>query len=751
MKRERNQTPKSSYWKNNQGMSLVTVIIVIGFIAVLVSTLLMVSLMNLKMKRVNAYATDSFYSAEQVLDEINIGLQKDISDALSSSYSEILTNYADYDTQQKNTLLKTKYYEHLWDELGYYNTNFYYSTDILYDYLKDTTKWRGSDEEGYGAILRTTNQADTAIGQMITYEDTGIVLKGLIVYYKDAKGFISTIQTDIRLAYPDFDFAASTALPDVPKYSFIADGGFLFDRPGGGTLTLTGNAYADSASITATDTASKAQLLQNGMSQFIVKHDLELTNSSFTNEKKGEIWAENIVAAGSNVTLLGNSNLSDDLNIKGNGTTITLAGIYNGFGNSLTDSTKSSAILVNGTNAVLDLSKLSRITLAGHAYVGSNSKNVGTPGGTAEVEGNQIYTGESLAVKSNQLMYLIPSQCLWVSKETGKSVYGENPIALTAKEYNELLAADDLTEVSLDVTAVGEENLSSYIKQVGGVAQPERVFIPTSDPNTTLVYYYMKFASEDAANNYFMKYYHANKDTVDAYVSFYAKEIKFPNTQSLLRLRLAGNYLTGSKEEGYIGNATLYTDASEKFSGNTQSDDQTFRALTTKLIKNYSEMTNLTKEPSETEQIVFENIVDETALDEFIDRFGTGNICTVTDHVEGAETNAVLTKGSYTISDSKVHLVIAKGDVVVAVPDFKGMIIANGTVSVGAAVQTMTADEDLTKAVLRFAKDDGTQIYLVGSVLKDGADLMYSSLNHGEEKASVSLASLVVYENWTKE
>ena len=74
--RKRRHFPKL----NNKGASLITVIITIGFIAILAGTIMMTSLVNFKMKRVNVYAKDTFYSAEQVLDEINIGLQRYISD-----------------------------------------------------------------------------------------------------------------------------------------------------------------------------------------------------------------------------------------------------------------------------------------------------------------------------------------------------------------------------------------------------------------------------------------------------------------------------------------------------------------------------------------------------------------------------------------------------------------------------------------------------------------------------------------------
>ena len=82
--RNKNERTKN-IMKDNRGASLVTVLITIGFVGVLLSMVLMITLVNFKMKRVNAYAKDTFYSAEQVLDEINIGLQRYVSDSLTAA------------------------------------------------------------------------------------------------------------------------------------------------------------------------------------------------------------------------------------------------------------------------------------------------------------------------------------------------------------------------------------------------------------------------------------------------------------------------------------------------------------------------------------------------------------------------------------------------------------------------------------------------------------------------------------------
>ena len=106
--------------KNNSGMSIVTVIVAIAFVAILVSIIMMSSVVNFKMKSVNVYAKDSFYSAEQVVDEINVGLQQMVSDGLSYAYTSVMTQYGveDMTATDKNNMVRAAYYEYLWEHLG---------------------------------------------------------------------------------------------------------------------------------------------------------------------------------------------------------------------------------------------------------------------------------------------------------------------------------------------------------------------------------------------------------------------------------------------------------------------------------------------------------------------------------------------------------------------------------------------------------------------------------------------------------
>ena len=755
---------------NNQGMSLITVIITIGFVAVLASILLMVSLINFKMKKINAYGTDTFYSAEQVLDEINIGLQREVSNALTAAYTEVMENYADYDTEKKNTIMQTKYYEYLWAVLEQDSGHKKYDTNQLYQYLKKSTQWRGTDEDGYGAILRVedTPVADDStlptIGSMVTYDDNGIVLKNLKVYYKDKRGYVSAIRTDIRLDYPDFDFAASTALPDISDFSLIADAGVKTTGTTKSNLTINGDLYADSFnSGNLTGTVGRTITLKDE-NRFIVKHGLNLKNASFTDDPKSELWAETIQASGSEVLLTGESNLINDLDLKGKKTSVTLKGNYNGYGNSLTDANKSSAFLINGVDASIDMTKIKSLVLAGHAYVGSKENNYGDTTSTEANKGNDVLTGESIAVKSNQLLYLIPAECIGVAKTAGYQSVQQNPVladsSVSNDDYEKVTDTANYTEVDLSVNVAQlGSSLSPYMSIKGTQPDPEKVFVRTSDPNQVLVYYYMKFKDENAANRYFNLYYNAKKVTADQYLNAYVKSIRFPETAKPMQLRIAGNTITGENDSTSTTGISTYStipayieDASVVLKTNYEKKGKTFTALCTKLIKNYTQLTDLNEKPDETKQIVYENLIDAASLTEFASKGSGGTVVLSGTDSTGKTVKALVTTGDCNGIPANVHLVIAKGNVTIG-SDFEGTVLCDGELTIkGDNIKLSTAPETVkTLLALSQTYDDGT-VHPVASVLKGGTEFIYASLTPGEEKEDgTKLSDIVRYENWTKE
>ena len=473
---------------------------------------------------------------------------------------------------------------------------------------------------------------------------------------------------------------------------------------------------------------------------------MELDNASFSAEDTVSFWAEDIVADSSNVTLVGETNIANDLNIKGDQSSITLKGTYNGYGNSLTEADKSSAILINGSNSSLDMSDIEKITVAGHAFVGTKAANLGSLTETERGAGENVYTGESVAVKSNQILYLVPGECIGVDRESLESRYNKNP--LTASEYAEIMNAEKYHEIYADMYVDKlEGELSYYIRKQNGVAMPEKVFIPTN--NETMVYYYMTFESEKQANEYFNKYYGTNKAQTDKYASYYAEILKFPETASLNTVKFAGNGLERVEDNTFELKGDVVTDASTKMEDNRKAYGDQFTALCTKLTSSYGDLIGLVEAPNPSGQIVFENIIDETKMTEFINN-ASGGVAGMQAVLDGTDGKVVLSEGYYDVTDPDVHLVIAKGDVKISVQNFEGLVFANGEVEIPNNTCVISANPEKVRNMLRYHQTVGAQNVMVASILNGGEEFAFSV---GGEVGSdlTALKDLIVYENWKKE
>lgn len=79
--------------KDNKGFSLVTVIITVAFIGILGLLVLYLALQNFNMKTAGIKGKDGFYTAEQALEEIRLGLQQDVGASMSAAYIEVMEDY----------------------------------------------------------------------------------------------------------------------------------------------------------------------------------------------------------------------------------------------------------------------------------------------------------------------------------------------------------------------------------------------------------------------------------------------------------------------------------------------------------------------------------------------------------------------------------------------------------------------------------------------------------------------------------
>jgi len=485
---------------------------------------------------------------------------------------------------------------------------------------------------------------------------------------------------------------------------------------------------------------------------------MHLLNTNFITSNTSEVWTNDLIVESSSATIEGTINLGDDTNILGDESEIVIKKIYNGYGNSLDDSSKSSAILVNGTNALINIEDCYIVTVAGHAYIGTKNVNLGASG-TGSAVGNDVMMGESISVKSNQLLYLVPAECIGVLKATGNSVNNKNP--LTASEYQQIISdSSKYKEIddSIVVSKLGT-SLAPYIKysQTTSLPEVEKVFVTTNAE--TLVYYYMNFNGENAANEYFRNYYAINSEHILEYLDFYSNGIYIENPELMLRMQLAGNVLKYDETASVaaIQNNTL-NDASKKLESASVQYERMKDALCTKLVSNYAELTNVyTTDLSQ--NIIFDNIVDEPSLTAFIELqntfFGASKGYVFTDLLDDTRALVINNPTETYIYDASVgpfmgnvHLIIATGNVQVN-SNFQGLILSNGIVTLADNVSVTSSNAEVKEALRLTATVDGTT-YSVIEFLRDGTDLLNVEDADGEYE-SVKLADLVVYENWKKE
>ena len=230
--------------------------------------------------------------------------------------------------------------------------------------------------------------------------------------------------------------------------------------------------------------------------------------------------------------------VANDLILTGNGSRATLTKEYYGYGSSVETGmgdgavtpSLSSAILINGRNATVDMSGVNKLLLAGRAYIGQSLSTgpaaSGTPGGPAGAS-KSVLMGESIAVKGNQIAYLVPAEC--IGTLDGKTLVGQNPLngamAATVEDYKNLYGAA-FKEVDFDkpVYKLDNKTLSEFgVTDMNHIRKIYTQYNSADSENKTLVYYYLVM-DKDKAAEYFIQYYNfnASKEAIDSYFKKYA-------------------------------------------------------------------------------------------------------------------------------------------------------------------------------------------------------------------------------------
>ncbi|MFT3983974.1 MAG: hypothetical protein QM697_08700 [Lachnospiraceae bacterium] len=756
--------------KENSGSSIVIVIVALAFVGILGATIMWMSLNNYLMKATDRRTKESFYSAEAVLEQIVAGLQKDASDATEHSYSYVMQNYANWNEQKRNSKFAAEYLNQLQKILsgGTGADVTRYQLSRLASYV-DGSIGLSIDAAVPGdpkRLLQTVNvNADGSIdysqptGEIVRPADEDyLLLKGFRLEFVDARGFLSVIDTDIMISAPPIAFTQSSVMPDVFEFCIIADRRFE-NTASSGRVTVNGNLYAGEEGIAV----YHEMRLQNS-ERIISKGPVTLLNSNARLLAGGaetddipQFWAENIDLKAGEAVLHAKTYVADDLTMNGVGTKVSLEEEYYGYGSSTSDSAKSSAIMINGIDNTLDMTKLNKLLIAGHSYIGTSKaasadgKPLVSPVDQEVSDANaasntDILMGESIAVKGNQIAYLIPEECIGVVD--GNTVIGKNP--LSGAEYTAMM-----TQYGGDA-AFNEVSFSKTVSQYGGgtslsayASDFRKIFAPSN--GETMVYYYMVL-SEENANRFFKDFYGLQKSAFDRYFNIYSSGGILAGT--FARIHMQGNYMT-SEATGLPGmpQAVTLHDAmpqdEQELSEETGRYTEINTALTRKLIENYYGLTE-----SEMGKTVFENIIKKAEAELFAGN-GTKRF-TLEDGMNAVITGAATYEYGAS-GDSKTRLIVALHDVTVS-RDFTGMIIAGGVIKVEAGVTLNSAEsKDAKSELVRVLQCESSDTdprrpidFFVngGEYVLDGTPV--SPSEDGIVAKAIDVTQLVRYQNWIK-
>lgn len=347
--------------QDNRGSTMMIVIVIIAFVSILVATLFTMSVINIQMKSVDRKAKRNFYSAESALEEITLGLQKELSVSSTSAYALVMQQYANKTLEvERRTIFNDKLLDDLKTRLKNGEAGEVYSKALLEGYLST-------------GVAVHTELDSTKAWQLLTEADS-LVLKGLEITYTDAEGYQSVIETDIRLSVPNLNLVQPADMPEVFDYSIIANQQLIADA--GGNVTIEAGIYAGEDGLTLTNGAVWEFKQAN---RVIVKGEILVPKTaSLTTTNDMDLWAKELNVTGGTMASRGRTYVANDLVLSNQGSNVTLEGEYYGYGNGgvLTDAGvmlptggDSSAILINGIDSTLDMSNIRRLLLSGSAQI----------------------------------------------------------------------------------------------------------------------------------------------------------------------------------------------------------------------------------------------------------------------------------------------------------------------------------------------------------------------------------------------
>ncbi|MBQ8199553.1 MAG: hypothetical protein IJZ76_09020 [Lachnospiraceae bacterium] len=798
--------------RDNKGAALVMVIIAIAFVGMLVAMILYMAYCNYLMKASDTLAKDNFYSAEYALDVVNAGLQLDVSECMSEAYVKTMNNSNGNTSDVMEAQFKESYLANIEKKLqpkdgsgnpiaGKWNV------DHLKSFLTKNSMNVVDTAGLQGVYLAADGDNKLEIAPTRNY----ITLHNLKVVFTDDRGYVSIIRTDIRIKVPEIGFAQAASKMDIENFSLIANDSLVNENNNsnsvssvtkGSDTTITGNVFGGYEGVVVAD-QKRLRFIKDSADAADKTYNLIADSLSVDNANRSAglhidesftTYVDNINVTSSEFVMEGSSFVGDDLTIGGKSSYVEIDGDYKGYGNTLGNADGSSSILINGGDTRIDFSQLDSLLLSGHAYVGAskydadvdrlahvytaadgttvaassidtdkirdeeaysdilNDEATKYTGGTATLPKNELdfMMGESISVKANQLLYMVPTECIGYKISTGEQVIAKNP--MTYAEYELLTTPVEKKDAAGNTVMnngqpVMEDvyeavRLDKLWTKLGGVSYTNDYKAVYRRINgTVLVYLYLDFGvNETMANEFYKAYYEYDKEGINDYVSSYIRNMSW-NSGLTTNMTLAGNafYIDGNGEvvfleddiseyEKYKNMLTWQTEYSEAYHAlmySLRADDEGIAAAQQGIE-------------------IFDSLVDDSKLAEMHGKaFAAGSV------------SARIFDGDVVVSDcpSDIRLLVASGDIYMD-RDFKGLAIAGGNIYICTGCSSVEySPSDVIQAMRAKVHDSasGNDIYAY-EIFGASGEISYAiSGSEVAEDEAVELSDLIVYQNWKKE
>lgn len=728
--------------RRNEGASLIAVVTAVVFVMTIGTIVLTVTLTNIRMREVEESGKHNFYGADGVMEELASRLNDEASVAMRDAYTVILEDYRNslssgnsiqdkfaylYMDNLRTTFKDDSKSEKLnpTDDPNLIYAYGFYSADYIKDLLSDENK-------PYFILADPDNDPIFSAD----FVDGIFTLHNLRVEYTDDRGYETVISTDMVFHTPTLNFSNNSEIEEYMKYALIADVQIGIN---GSASSVNGNMYAGYDGIDIHGNASNVTLTGTDI---VTRGDINV-NSGSTNIKIGgdrsSIWAENVTTTPvtrdsenpSSLTLEGNIYVSDDLTLNAAKSEVNLIGNYYGYNfrkhydKVVPDLTKSaeysSAIVINGKKARLDMTGLNYLMLAGRTYIARGSNNM--PGA------QDVVLGESLSVRTNQLAYYVPDRFL-------EEVGGTKTLVFESDDDDDdaSKAADYADYLNMDL-----DDLKGFLNESNPVLA-YRFLNSNAAPGADdyLYRYYLNFKDDQAANDFFAAYFDANGTRVSTYAQDYADAIIIDDSTMVS--------LQGDIMKRYTGTDSFDVTQVTITNDWTDADTGVYYNYADQMAKNYMSLQRYLEDWSlhsveiTSEKVRFDNKMDDPVTSSFVD-FSLIPVNSEDVSNENGILIAVVGRDYDIITPDLKGIVIATGNVRV-LKSFEGMIIAGGSIELVEPNIDIKADE---KLVADLFKDDASS---------DTPRFSHLFFEYGTVDENVlgliNIDKYQTYENWTR-